>query len=103
MQQGVQQPGLGNGMRVTGSPDPSPWEGVGGWSTRRETGKEHTDVRGPRGGLGTVAESLWLQSGCGGGGCQNINVKKCLTVRSIKFEEYNSKKSYQVICCLGWS
>ena len=32
--------------------------------------------------------------------CQNINVKKCLTVRSIKFEEYNSKKSYQVICTL---
>ena len=30
--------------------------------------------------------------------CQNINVKKCITVRSIKFEEYNSKKSYQVIC-----
>ena len=32
--------------------------------------------------------------------CQNNNVKKRLTIRSIKFEEYNSKKSYHVICTL---
>lgn len=66
--------GMGCGtQRGQGSPDPRPWEGVGGWSTRRETGKEPTDVLGPRGGHGTVAESLWAAKWAWRWGCVGLD------------------------------
>ena len=66
--------GMGCGtQRGQGSPDPRPWEGVGGWSTRRETGKEPTDVLGPHGRHGTVAESLWAVKWAWRWGCVGLD------------------------------